>query len=516
MKLLIVDDEKLTREGLCSSIDWESLGITEVAGADDGLNGIAEAKKNMPDIVLSDVRMPRMDGIRMCAELQKMNPELCIIFMSGYSDKEYLKSAIRLKAVRYVEKPIEEEEVAEAVREAVRLVSSALVNKEKEQKSAQRETEILAEKLCQPGRVTEEELKRFVQTNPEKPCAFSLLIKIYHQSALSSTVFSTLNGIVSASAQRHYMKCIGCDRQNAVYVFHIYQISGYTDAEKKALGAEISEELMKHTVHFHIVFGKNTEGLMNVYGSYSSAVIELQNCFFSERQEVRVYSSADSDSIFPAIPEDEDEKSFRKALLGGEKDILSDLIEKKRKNILSGRGLLPNQVRDLYYRSFQAVSETESLLGMKGISNAAGDSNWGVVSSCESIFELDEQLKNRVGCFLSMLEKRSETHAAVAMIKEYIANSYTNELLSIKDISEHVLFSTSYVCTLFKNETGQTLNQYITDYRIEKAKELLLDHRNRIGDISKEVGYADSNYFGKIFKKQVGMTPSEFREKTGF
>ena len=102
------------------------------------------------------------------------------------------------------------------------------------------------------------------------------------------------------------------------------------------------------------------------------------------------------------------------------------------------------------------------------------------------------------------------------MIKEYIANSYTNELLSIKDISEHVLFSTSYVCTLFKNETGQTLNQYITDYRIEKAKELLLDHRNRIGDISKEVGYADSNYFGKIFKKQVGMTPSEFREKTGF
>ena len=102
MKLLIVDDEKLTRDGLMNSIDWEQLGVDAVAQADDGLHGFELAGGFQPDIVLSDVRMPRMSGIEMAEKLQMHNPDISIIFMSGYSDKEYLKAAIKLKAVSYV------------------------------------------------------------------------------------------------------------------------------------------------------------------------------------------------------------------------------------------------------------------------------------------------------------------------------------------------------------------------------------------------------------------------------
>ena len=90
---------------------------------------------------------------------------------------------------------------------------------------------------------------------------------------------------------------------------------------------------------------------------------------------------------------------------------------------------------------------------------------------------------------------------------------YMNETLSVKDISDHVFLSTSYVCTFFKNETGQTLNQYLTEYRMEKAKQLLSDPRYKITDISSRVGYSDGNYFGKSFKKYTGFSPSEYREK---
>ena len=86
-----------------------------------------------------------------------------------------------------------------------------------------------------------------------------------------------------------------------------------------------------------------------------------------------------------------------------------------------------------------------------------------------------------------------------------------NETLSVKDISDHVFLSTSYVCTFFKNETGQTLNQYLTEYRMEKAKQLLSDPRYKITDISSRVGYSDGNYFGKSFKKYTGFSPSEYR-----
>ena len=88
-----------------------------------------------------------------------------------------------------------------------------------------------------------------------------------------------------------------------------------------------------------------------------------------------------------------------------------------------------------------------------------------------------------------------------------------DDTLSVKDISDHVFLSTSYVCTFFKNETGQTLNQYLTEYRMEKAKQLLKDARYRIADISSRVGYSDGNYFGKSFKKHCGVSPSEYREQ---
>ena len=83
----------------------------------------------------------------------------------------------------------------------------------------------------------------------------------------------------------------------------------------------------------------------------------------------------------------------------------------------------------------------------------------------------------------------------------------------MKDISDHVKLSSSYVCTLFKNDTGMTLNQYLTEYRIGRAKKLLEDPRYKIVDISAKVGYSDGNYFGKIFKRLCGMSPSEYREK---
>lgn len=118
MKLLIVDDEELTRNGLISSIDWEHFGITEILQADDGLNGLNAAKEHRPDIILCDVRMPRMDGIEMLEQIESFLPNVCAIFMSGFSDKEYLKAAIKLKAISYIEKPIDPAEISDAIAEA--------------------------------------------------------------------------------------------------------------------------------------------------------------------------------------------------------------------------------------------------------------------------------------------------------------------------------------------------------------------------------------------------------------
>ena len=118
MKILIVDDEELTRTGLIATVDWKKLGIDEIYQADDGINGLKLASEVTPDIILSDVRMPRMDGITMLEKIEKKSPSTVVVFMSGYSDKEYLKAAIQLKAIDYIEKPIEQNELRNTLKKA--------------------------------------------------------------------------------------------------------------------------------------------------------------------------------------------------------------------------------------------------------------------------------------------------------------------------------------------------------------------------------------------------------------
>ena len=114
--------------------------------------------------------------------------------------------------------------------------------------------------------------------------------------------------------------------------------------------------------------------------------------------------------------------------------------------------------------------------------------------------------------FQSLIFNQSE-HPVVFQIKEYIRQNFAVPTLSVLDISQYANRSSSYICTLFKNETGQTINQYLTDYRIKMSKQFLSDPRYRITDISAKVGYSDGNYYSKAFRKIVGLSPSEYREK---
>jgi len=126
--LLIVDDESATRNGLQRHIRWERCGIDEIHVESNPRAALEACERYKPDIILSDIRMPGMTGIEMCTEARKRLPDVQIIFLSGYSDKEYLMSAINLSAVRYVEKPVNVREMEEAARQAVTAVKRLLQN----------------------------------------------------------------------------------------------------------------------------------------------------------------------------------------------------------------------------------------------------------------------------------------------------------------------------------------------------------------------------------------------------
>lgn len=518
MKLLIVDDEKLTRDGLMNSIDWKSLGIDAVAQADDGLHGYETALAFQPDIILSDVRMPRMNGIEMAEKLQDLNPSLSIIFMSGYSDKEYLKAAIKLKAVSYVEKPIDLEEITETVLEAEALVKAGKKAASSNALSLARSRAALASKLAYAPRG---DLSAFFEEEPDfdfprddSTPFFTFLIQFHHNTYSQDALTAMMEPVTAQVLKDLHLKEIHSTRQGLLYFYHVWGFSDYTPNQKEHLGRLLTQALSALPLRFHIILGKNVNGALQIYNSYNSAVIELQNSFFQQYNTYRVYQHRETYDTFFDVSTLNIDSRLSEALLRKDKKQTDLLLDELFHNMMSSANVLPNQVKDLYYKLFTLINDTNEMLNpADSAKKEPGDSLWGYISASESIYELQDLLTEKTEKFFARLQNRSENSSTVYLIKEFISNNYQNETLSIKDISEHVFLSSSYICTLFKNETGQTLNQYLTEFRIARAKNLLADSRFKITEISARVGYSDGNYFGKTFKKLVGMSPSEYREQ---
>jgi len=518
MRILISDDEKLTRNGIEAGIDWAELGITEVLCAEDGLYALDLAVNSCPDILLTDVRMPRMDGIQLAEKLQENSPNMPIIFMSGYSDKEYLKAAIRLKAVSYVEKPIDLDELKEAISEAIQNIKANTKVKNSKALSIKTAKSELASCLISSPKILDNseytESLDFDFPLDNSTLFFTFLISISHSSLSTDALNAMISATIGEVLSNAKLNEIHSSKQANLFYYHVWGLSRFTNHQKETLAEALEGELNKLGLSYRIIFGKNVEGAKNILFSYNSAVIEMQNAFYVKLNTHCIYKHQDNYEQFPDLSSRTYTERYLEALNLRNSEMAYAIISELMTDILNKKNSLPNQLRGLYYRMILSTEEASRHNKIVSDANKENDNSiWDKVSCCESIFELDELLKNYTQTYFSKSEADSEDHSTIYLIKEYISENYVNEDLSIKDISDYVHLSTSYICTLFKTETARTLNQYITDYRVERAKKLLSDPRNKVSEVSSKVGYRDGNYFAKIFKKQVGLSPSEFRDK---
>lgn len=514
MHILIADDEELTRKGIISSIDWKALGISKIDSADDGFHALECVKGTPVDILLTDVRMPRMDGIELSRRLREQNPDCPIIFMSGYSDKEYLKAAINLKAVSYVEKPFVTSEVFEALSEAVTLVKKQRLQRESNQFFLQETSSKLALYLTQPGACDKLESAAKELLNSFAPDQYFTTL-IIRTDKLFSLTDKDLHAFFSQIRQR--LASSGMDElhtmKHASYV--ILHLHGSKKPEPKMLLGichQIREMLKAYNItQFHIILGDPFKGFQHAYCSYNSAVLLLQSAFFAPCGSI--CTPFENGSIVSGKWLHQFPDRFRQVLSGKDPDAASGICEELRQMLCNNRNLLPNQARDLYYKLFTVLSQQQHESKISALTDSLAKSPLERINNCTTFDELHLLLCDAVKQYFEALHAAVPDSSTLFLIKEYISSNYSDSSLSIKDISEHVHLSSSYLCTVFKTETGQTLNQYLTQFRIEKAKQLLSDPRNKINEIAASVGYCDRNYFGKAFKKVVGLSPSEYREK---
>lgn len=515
MKLLIVDDERLTREGLVSAIDWSLLNINSIHLAKDGVQGLALAKKYRPELILTDVRMPKLDGIKMAEQLRPLLPDSSIIFISGYSDKQYLKAAIKLKAIRYVEKPIDADEIKEAIKEAIRNNRTLQSLKQSQKIYSIEKLKGLVLDLTYPGKYPDSVyIKRLqeIGISVTGQTCFTTFIAQTTELPFYESAAESIDGLhhkLTAFLKKLNLEMIHAPKAEHCHIFHIWDSRKLSHSTCLQIAELIKAHLEQISPCF-ITIGKAQCGIQNICHSYSSAVISLQRSFYYAYNTI--------------LSADDKISSRKQILIDPVPDFTEALAEKNKEKLLQlkyavyemfqgNQTLLPSLVKDIYYKLFMHIEHT--LLNLKvSFEPPYGEpeSLLNTIESCRTLLELQDVFEDKLNRLFQAMDYVSTESSVIFLVKDFISKNYMNDSLSVKTISDHVFLSSSYVCTMFKTKTGQTLNQYITEYRIEKAKQLLENPRYKITDISFRVGYNDGNYFGKIFKKAIGISPSEYRE----
>lgn len=513
MKLLIVDDEKLTREGLRDNISWNKLNIEEVVCADDGINGLEAVNRYHPDIVISDVRMPRMNGITMAEKILSKYPDTCIIFMSGYSDKEYLKAAIKLNVISYVEKPIDNEEIKESVQDAVKKIEFMRKTQNAEMIQRQEKSVRLALSMMQEIkdvhniRETAEELNLPITDNVYFiTCILETLNPI---ADLKENVTREIVHPVKSMASSYKMNVLYAYKHNRYLVIHFYSNDENMERNSNRCIDYLCTKIKEISDYF-VAVGSCVRGFTRVHQSYNEAVILLQSSFFAEKNSIL----RKKDSLRMAALDKDNLWLLNEAFVTKNYVVAKKSAEKMFQNLKDSQDLLPCHVKDMYYKCFiQLENAFNKNRIMYSADHVANISIWEKISACKTLYELHDMLLQRIDLFFSLLNQGTDINPVVYQMKEFIHKNINKEALSVKEISEYVHLSFSYACTLFKEDTGKTLNQYITECRMGIAVQMLENSQYTIEEIASRVGYSDGNYFGKVFKKINGLSPSEYREK---
>ncbi|WP_254450277.1 response regulator [Cohnella herbarum] len=522
MKLLLVEDERLTREGIRNDIAWERLGIMEVMEATDGVHALSITEQFCPDIVLTDIRMPRMDGVGLATELRRNNPRCKIIFMSGYADKEYLKAAISLKAVSYVEKPIDIDELREALESAAILCAEERRHLERE--AAAKETMEASRELVKQeialrliGDAYEGTLLNSRLEIAEFPLSLAapcvtVLLKIVAPQPSPNHIIAIVETCISTSGLRYLFAA-----KNELHsVLHLF------GSERAPLDPFVlrnvchclSSELNGHYDRYSITAGDIVDGYVLLIQSYTSAVVRMQEAFYRPPCSIAT-------SDYPVAPPSESDndakrqvvKEMHEALRNERFAELEALIRRLTDFLRQRPDELVSATKEIFYRF---MLEMDGFANQRGIAlfplSAETDQPWELLLQCHYLEDAEDAVLLKMRQLMEAVTSEGKGGMASRIMK-YIHEHYADESLSVGEISERMEMTSSHLIAVFKESTGTTIKQYLMEYRVEKAKQLLTGDRLKIFDVASQVGYKDGEYFAKIFRKFTGLTPSAYRER---
>ena len=498
-RVLLADDEEEIRVGISRKIDWPGLGFVLVGEAGNGEEALELAEQLHPDVVLTDIKMPFMDGLELCRHLRQSLPGAQLVVFSGFDDFEYARQAVGMGVSEYILKPINAPEltaVLTKLRELfyTRLLSGQLRPDQVQDRAGRYEIDL-------PGGLWTAAL---VHADPAGEMGDA-----GRDELLLLSVKSFLEEHFSLAGCR--ARVVLCGDTVALLV----QLSGEDRVYPLLEELDRLSLLARSYLGTHLVAG---------VGLACQGPEELHRCVEGARSALdyraltgggRVIYIGDLEPQSSAVLSFEEEA--RRALSAAVKLGTPEQVERVVRGLmerLSQTGLSLSQCH-LFLLEVVTCLVRLTRSGGVAVEEVFGSNFTGAVSISDfsSLEELGRWLGER--CLkLHDLLGRQRTDSAwrlVEQAKEYIAGHYTDERLSVESLCAHIHLSPTYFSTLFKREVGMSFTAYVTQVRMDEAARLLRESDEKTYRIAERTGYSDPNYFSYVFKRRYGVSPSKFR-----
>lgn len=537
--LVIVDDEPAVLNGLSTYVDWTAQGIKLVGTADDGDTGLALIKELKPDIVLTDVQMPAMDGIKMAMEVRTLLPLTKILFISGYNDVDYLKSALQVHAMDYIFKPINRKELSVVMRQVTAALDAEI-----------RERELVKEmqiKLTQSMPLLREKFLLSVISDHIQTAHIYEKLEFLGLSFLSGSIYMTMvividdipqimdtrteqdKQLLSYTVLNIIQELIDKELRGVTFekvpgeyvaILLIQSIDIHqgpsTEHDLLTLAESIRDNLRKWLkLSVTIGVGEQVGSLSEVSSSYKQAKAAADQKWYLGKNRILTMDNIESVENFIYRFESELGERVLSALKTGDKERLRVELDEIFRMLELNRGQGARYAQNVSLHLI--LKSTQVLLEMNGMTEEwemREMEAWKQVMRQDTMQDLlffTESYLLNVCSFVQ--EKRSgKVSVVIERVRSLIEEKYS-ENLTVSDIADGVYLSPTYVRLLFKQETGETLFEYLTKVRIEKAKEMLRDPHYKFYEVCYAVGYSDPSHFSKLFKKMTGKTPSAYRDQ---
>ena len=524
LKVLIVDDEKIIRDGMVSGVDWESLGYEVCGQAEDGEIAVERVRELHPDLIITDIKMPFIDGLQLVEIMKTDYPDILTVIISGHDEFEYARKAVKLGAYDYLLKPLDLEYLTQML---IRIKKHIRSSRERMRNSDELRQMKIFRKLWSGLSVSDEEneyLSVLWKNSPEDLVFYAAVLSV-EQAYVQAPV------------------CRDAEPQLLDFLIRELFFSKETEYEKalillaegkygivlagddfSSLNETAGEFFIKTTQSFQDNFGLpvfiSVSGMHKGISRLSDAAEEAEKAFefrYIAGSKSIVYfnrinkGDALNSSYYDIAPLIFSLKQADKMMLRNELNIMLKAAIDRREN---ARGFISFVCAGL----LRSAEETVNDFGGR-IEDVFSDpvNEFNRLSSITTLEKAIEQLNHVLDQIIDYINsfRKTELETRIEKAKEFIHSEYNSRGISLQQVADHVHMNLCYLSEIFRKYTGCTYIEYLTRYRIDKAADLLLNTDYRSYEIADMAGYENATYFSTTFKRVKGVSPTDFRKGRG-